>query len=288
MSTYTVQSGDSLSRIARREGLSLNALLALNPEFKANPGDIQPGDVLQLSSGTAPPTAAKSKAKKPKAQAAATAGTAGASQPPATGDFRVPRGQITFDSEGLENAGGRFHSRVLHVPSDSSGATIGRGYDMKERSQDGILQDMLAAGISDWDAKKLAGLNGLVGPAAQARIASAGLRGLEITPRQQKNLFLLTYDELAGDVKRICRKADVVAKYGATDWEQLNPTLKDVLVDLRYRGDYTGSTRQKLQGSVVRNDLGKFREILCNESYWVRSRRVPQDRFDRRKAFVMA
>lgn len=38
-------------------------------------------------------------------------------------------GTITFDSEGTE--GGLFHSRKLHVPTFSSGLTIGRGYDMR-------------------------------------------------------------------------------------------------------------------------------------------------------------
>ena len=41
------------------------------------------------------------------------------------------RGIVTYDSEGVESPGSLFHSRVLHVPSNTSGVTIGRGYDMK-------------------------------------------------------------------------------------------------------------------------------------------------------------
>jgi hypothetical protein len=274
MASYIVQSGDSLSKIARHQRLTLNALLALNPEFKANPNDLEVGDALHLSS--------PSKPKKPAARPPSSA----PSRPPATGDFEVPRGQLTFDSEGMENPGGRYHSRVLHVPTSSSGATIGRGYDMKERSKDEIGEDMLAAFLHEEGAKKLAGLGGLVGSAAEARIARNGLRDLEISSGQQKTLFLLTYDELAGDVKRICRKADVVAKYGPTDWGGLDPTIKDVLVDLRYRGDYTGATRQKLQRSVAQNDLTKLRDVVCNESFWMQ-RGVPRDRFERRRDFVL-
>ena len=37
-------------------------------------------------------------------------------------------GKVTFNSEGTE--GGFFHSRKLHVPTASSGLTLGRGYDM--------------------------------------------------------------------------------------------------------------------------------------------------------------
>lgn len=279
MSTYTVQAGDTLSRIARRNGLTLNALLALNPEFKANPNDIDVGDVLRLARD-APGPRRKAPMKRPGPRA-------GRSQS-SSADFRVPRGQLTFDAEGLENPGGPFHSRVLHVPSPGSGATIGRGYDMKERSRSGIREDLRSAGVRKTLARKLSGLSGLVGPAAEARIARDGLEGLEITPAQQKRLFLLVYDELAGDVKRICRKSDVIAKYGATDWKDLDPTIRDLLVDLRYRGDYTPATRERVQPPVVRNDLAAFAVVISDRTYWVVQRGVPSDRFRRRKEFVEA
>lgn len=56
--TYIVQSGDSMSRIARRNGMSLAHLLALNPQV-TNPAKIWPGQVLILGQkGTAAQTAA--------------------------------------------------------------------------------------------------------------------------------------------------------------------------------------------------------------------------------------
>jgi LysM repeat protein len=45
---YTVVSGDCLWNIAVKNGMSLNELLALNPQFK-NPNLIYPGDVVRLS-----------------------------------------------------------------------------------------------------------------------------------------------------------------------------------------------------------------------------------------------
>ena len=45
---YTVVSGDTLSGIAARHGLSLEQLLAKNPQFRANPNLIHPGDRLEL------------------------------------------------------------------------------------------------------------------------------------------------------------------------------------------------------------------------------------------------
>jgi hypothetical protein len=49
--------------------------------------------------------------------------------------FIVERGQITFDLEGLESPGSRYHSRKAHHPTPISGVTIGRGYDLKEISE---------------------------------------------------------------------------------------------------------------------------------------------------------
>ena len=278
MSTYTIQSGDSLSKIAKKHGMPLNALLALNPQYKADPNAIAVGDKLRITVRAPQPQAPAAPARRP---------GAGRNQP--TGShFKVLRGQLTFDAEGLENPGGMHHSRVLHVPSSSSGATIGRGYDMKQRSSDEILKDMEAAGVPEEAAKKLSTCHGLQSSKAEEHISKKDLGDLEITPIQQKRLFLLVYGEYEGTVKRICSKADVVQKYGATDWEGMDPTIKDLLVDLTYRGDYTGSTRQKVQRSVTKQDFAKFREVMRNRAYWVDRQGVPTDRFKRRKDYVSA
>ena len=279
MSTHTVVAGDSLSGIARMHGLSFNDVLTFNPEYKANPNDIRIGDVIQLqAAATHEPTRAKApkrKATRARAEPAANSGEA----------FEVPRGQITFDAEGME--GGPFHSRRIHVPAASSGATIGRGYDMLHRSKDEIVADLRASGLAEDDAKSLARLRGLKGQMAEAEVARLGLADFEITPAQQKYLFLIAYDELAGDVKRICRKDDVEVKYGVTDWAGLDPLIRDIVVDLRYRGDYTGGTREKVQPCVVKNDPLRLAGVMSNELYWVRQRGVPNDRFRRRKAYFL-
>lgn len=45
---YVVQQGDSLSRIAAKNNMSLNTLLSLNPQYKTNPNSIQPGAGIKL------------------------------------------------------------------------------------------------------------------------------------------------------------------------------------------------------------------------------------------------
>ena len=81
--------------------------------------------------------------------------------------------QHLFDSEGLENPGGRFHSRVPHLPPGASGVTIGRGYDMKSRSKQSVIRDLKNTGMSESDAKRLAEGVGLTGQAAKKFIKAS-------------------------------------------------------------------------------------------------------------------
>ena len=50
--TYKVKSGDTLSKIASRNGLTLQQLLDANPQFKANPNKLKVGDILTLPNGS--------------------------------------------------------------------------------------------------------------------------------------------------------------------------------------------------------------------------------------------
>lgn len=55
---YTIRRGDTLSRIASAHGTNLENLLAANPRYRANPGRIQVGEVVEIPNGAAPgPTA---------------------------------------------------------------------------------------------------------------------------------------------------------------------------------------------------------------------------------------
>lgn len=190
-------------------------------------------------------------------------------------------GLVTWDSEGME--GGRFHSRKLHVPTDSSGLTIGRGYDMKERSADEIVEHLTACEVSADDAAKIAEAAGLSGQQARNFIRDNELESFEISPSGQKALFLITYEALKKDVERICTKDDVVQAYGACDLATAHPAIVDILVDLRFRGDYTGAARRLIQKAAAQNDLAAFAKALKNVANWPN---VPKDRFQRRCAFL--
>jgi hypothetical protein len=194
-------------------------------------------------------------------------------------DFVVPRGQLTFDAEG--NEGGRWHSRTPHVPSDDSGLTVGRGYDMKFRSKELITKQMTAAGLSKADAELYAGAAGLSGDKAREYMRTNKLP--EITPAQQKALFLVTYDEIAEYARKLCTSPEVVLKYGPVDWDKLRPVVRDIVIDLRYRGDYTARTREYVQSFVVENDLAGLAKVLADREKWFN---VPDDRFKRRAEYA--
>ena len=193
------------------------------------------------------------------------------------------RGQVTFDSEG--NEGGKYHSRVLHVPTDVSGLTLGRGYDMRSKSQATISTQLITAGVDVENARTISSAAGLSGAAAKKFIVDNKLEKFEITEGTQKSLFELTYAGETAEARRICEKADVTSKYGTCDWDKLHPAIQDIVVDLKYRGDYTSSARAKIQKYISDNDLEAFAKVISDQTEW---NNVPKDRFERRKTFIQA
>ena len=57
MRTFVVKSGDTLSKIAKRNGVTMAQLIAANPSFAAHINEIRIGDVLNIPDGTGAPAA---------------------------------------------------------------------------------------------------------------------------------------------------------------------------------------------------------------------------------------
>ena len=74
---------------------------------------------------------------------------------------------MTFDSEGNDNKNSIYFSRKAHVPSDKSGITIGRGYDLKKRKSADVYKDLVRAGVNKELARKLSKGAKLKGNAAK-------------------------------------------------------------------------------------------------------------------------
>jgi hypothetical protein len=194
---------------------------------------------------------------------------------------RPARGGLTFDAEGQE--GGPFHSRRLHVPTASSGLTIGRGYDMKMKSKAQIVADLTSAGVAAADAARIAGAAGLAGAAAKQFIAAHALQNFEISPETQVKLFAISYAAEEKEVRRICDKPDCVAAFGRVAWDTAHPAIRDLFIDLKFRGDYTGDSRKLVQKLLVANNLAKLAQVMASRASWAA---VPQDRFNRRRDFM--
>ena len=235
------------------------------------------------------PTAATAAAA-PEHTAAAPVHAAPAHAHAAAGDaFKVDAGQLTFDAEGTE--GGRYHTRKAHWPGGASGVTLGRGYDLGQHTAAKIVADFRAAGISEAVAHEYATAKGLTGPRAAAWLAKHRASLAEITPEQQEALFRATYQEHLEDVEGISGRyaaSTAKARHGHEadfdiDFSRLDPVIKDILVDLRYRGDYTHDTRIHVQPPAIANDLAALARVMADRSKWSR---VPKDRFDRRNRYL--
>lgn len=196
--------------------------------------------------------------------------------------FQVPFGSLTFNSEGQENSS-RFFSRKIHHPGGAaSGVTIGRGYDLGGRTSAEIRGDLIESGASTKDAHFFAIAAGLKGEQAAAFVREKRENSPEISPEVQYNLFTkVLVPSYIQDIKRIFSKSDVVEKYGEAHWEDLSPQVQSLLFDLRYRGDYSGETRTRLQPALVANDTNAFMNIIRDEEYWI-NRGVPSGRVSAR------
>ncbi|WP_447723153.1 N-acetylmuramidase family protein [Enterobacter asburiae] len=201
----------------------------------------------------------------------------------------VPKGQLTFDAEGNDNNDSPYFSRHIHWPGGVSGVTIGRGYDLGQQndpaSDFGSIE--LSHPLNHW----LVESKGLSGSDAENRYKSASnsIGDYEITRKQQYDLFVITYNRLEDDVKRICQKSNTIRVYHPNPnttpeqaWKDIPEKIKEVLVDLRYRGDYTPHARSLIQRHAYSGDLSSFGQVLSNRTQWSN---VPQDRFLRRVRF---
>lgn len=210
-------------------------------------------------------------------------------------------GRLTFEAEGQEcpekeKKCHRYHSRKPHVPDNNSGVTIGRGYDLKRRTPDKIRRDLINAGLRLEDANiyAKAGCNinpktkqcepQYLGKKAQDFIDQNEL--IEITWEQQKKIFEITYSELENDVKRISTNEE--DKWGGdVNWENLDPKIKEVVIDLRFRGDYTPQSRNLIQKHLIKNDFNSFLEAMKNENFWLTQKYAPsKDRIKRRIQYL--
>ncbi|MCG6538942.1 hypothetical protein MCB86_02500 [Pseudomonas sp. KSR10] len=208
--------------------------------------------------------------------------------------LKVPRGQLTFDVEGNDNPGSIYFSRVAHWPPvGNSGVTLGRGYDIGQ--QPNVKADLESAGIEEPFLSWLVAGQGKTQVEACSYLSAAPeeLRKLTITRKQQHQLFLFTYHLMEADVKRISTASTTLNRYfptmsgrGEEAWNAIDEKIKDLMIDLRYRGDYKPATREKIQELCYKNDFPNLKQAMQDQAFWVSTHNVPPDRFNRRKEYT--
>ncbi|PWW10864.1 phage lysozyme-like predicted toxin [Mangrovibacter plantisponsor] len=157
-------------------------------------------------------------------------------------------GKLTYNAEGNDISSSVYYSRVIHWPgNDLSGVTLGRGYDMGERSERDIYNDMIASGIPNDQAVKISKCAGFKGVAARDYVNIHKKDIGEITLQQQELLFSIIYPKyVERTIANYKKWTDGVSS--AKQWESLDTTIQEVLVDFVYQG-FTKGPKPMLAGS---------------------------------------
>ncbi len=86
------------------------------------------------------------------------------------------------------------------------------------------------------------------------------MQNVQITGKQQKSLFKISYGRQEKETKRL------VTKYYKSSWSSINPKIQQVLTDMKYRGDLlprSNSAGQKaLKAAVKANNLKEVEKVV--------------------------
>lgn len=100
-----------------------------------------------------------------------------------------------------------------------------------------IRSALTRSGMSSNDIALLAGAAGKKGSDAAVYMqANPALAQIQLTREQQYLLYLQTYEEQADEAERLYNS--FIKTAGGKNWDDLEPLIRDTLVDLKYRGDF--------------------------------------------------
>ena len=153
MNPYTVKSGDTLSAIAQRNGLTLQQVLALNPQFASNPNLIRPGQVVTLS-GAGGSSVTSAQPQKTQAQVDAEYASAVGSHPTFAGNSQaaISYATSTGDFSGLLNAQGQpFSTADQQAAVSQATADLSPYYQAEQTKETADTAATLAAKKAAYD-----------------------------------------------------------------------------------------------------------------------------------------
>ncbi|MDV5356699.1 hypothetical protein QM201_17645 [Enterobacter asburiae] len=145
----------------------------------------------------------------------------------------------------------------------TSGLTLGRGYDMGNRSAGEILSTLMLGGIEEYKAQLCAKAAGLKNREADQFVKVYGPFVGEITHQQQIRLFEIAYREKIEYGKGVySRHVEKLKIVNAVQWNSLDKVIRDAFIDTLYQGNITrqmvkimaqGGSRQQII-DYLRND----------------------------------
>lgn len=155
---------------------------------------------------------------------------------------------ITFLAEGTYK-----QTCKIHFPPGPSGATIGKGFDLKFHNPKYIKKIFKALGVDDTINEELQKLAGLKAKDAKEVVRkSEKLRKFALSNKQVDDLFMIIYREYESKAKALTEHEGNKKKYGDPDWDSMPHKLKELIIDLTYRGDYSSHYGAKRIPSIQR------------------------------------
>jgi hypothetical protein len=147
------------------------------------------------------------------------------------------------------------------------GVTIGHGYDMGGKTEAQVYADLRRAGVDEDRASILAGGAGKQGLDAQD-YANKHHQDAYLNQSEADNLFSNSYADKERNAKDLYGETTKNVP-GAVKWQNLNPKIRDIAVDLMYQGLAGAKTMQavatnnadSLMQLIQRNNANKFEPI---------------------------
>lgn len=164
---------------------------------------------------------------------------------PIAGLLTVSAGQVTFDAEGNDIPNNRNFSRRIHWPGNAaSGVTLGRGYDLGNRSQATVYNDLIRAGVPDVQAGLIAEGAGKKGEAARLFVQNNRDAIGTISHAMQIRLFEIIYPAYVTSAKS--NYESWTRPYPErVSWENLSKPIREIMIDFVYQGFTKGEAPMK-------------------------------------------
>lgn len=193
-----------------------------------------------------------------------------------------PPGYFTFHAEGAST---NPITDSLHFPGTKySGVTFGPGYDLKERTENGVYIDMISIGVSKEDANIIKKGIKKSNNKAKMFVEENKNKIKKLTKNQKIMLFKKIWGTYVSTAKRVynnlpevisekdlsfLKKPDSEVRWKKVKWQDLDNRIIDIIVDLIYQGAYS-EQRKDIKYASTKNDKSLFIEAIKSDKELLR------------------